>query len=89
MKSSPELDARLTNAFRRIAGRQPLDRDIAALRRAYDRQFALYKSDPDAAKAFVTVGATKRDESLNLSEHAALSAVCLGILNLDEALTRE
>ena len=89
LKSSPELDARLTHAFRRIAGRKPTDRDLVALRRAYDRQFALYKSDLDAAKALVSVGATKRDETLNLSEHAALAAVCLGILNLDEALTRE
>ena len=89
LKTSPELDARLTHAFRRIAGRQPTDRDLVALRRAYDRQFAIYKSDLDAAKALVSAGATKRDESLNLSEHAALSAICLGILNLDEALTRE
>ena len=89
LKSSPELDARLIHAFRRIAGRMPTDRDLVALRRAYDRQFAIYKTDLEGAKALVSVGAAKRDESLNLSEHAALSAVCLGILNLDEALTRE
>src|SRR4029079_7400348 len=32
---------------------------------------------------------SKRDEALDVGEHAALSAVCLAILNLDEALTRE
>jgi hypothetical protein len=35
------------------------------------------------------VGESKRDETLDVGEHAALSAVCLAILNLDEALTRE
>ena len=35
------------------------------------------------------MGASKRDETLDVAEHAALSAVCLAILNLDEALTRE
>jgi hypothetical protein len=89
MKSSPELDARLTHAFRRIVGRKPTVRDLVMLRRAYDRQFAIYNNDPEAAKAMVCVGAAKRDETVNLPEHAALSAVCLGILNTDEALTRE
>ena len=46
-------------------------------------------ADLDAAKVFLSVGTVLRDESLNVSEHAALTAVCLGILNLDEALTRE
>jgi hypothetical protein len=89
LKTSPDLDTRLTHAFRQVAGRKPLDQDLIALRRAYDRQLAIYKADADSAKALVTVGAAKRDESLNVTEHAALSAVCLGILNLDEALTRE
>jgi hypothetical protein len=35
------------------------------------------------------MGSSKRDESLDLSSHAGLSAVCLAIMNLDEAMTRE
>jgi hypothetical protein len=31
----------------------------------------------------------KQQPKLDAISHAALSAVCLGILNLDEALTRE
>jgi len=37
----------------------------------------------------VSVGESPRDESLDAAEHAALGGVCLGIFNLDEALTRE
>lgn len=89
LKASHDLDARLNFAFRRIAVRPVVERDLVVLRRAYARQLAIYNADHDAAKALVSVGAAKRDETLNLAEHAALSAVCLGILNTDEALTRE
>jgi len=72
-----------------VAGRPTSPADLAALRRAYERQVAVYQSDMDAARALVSVGAAPRDESLNPVEHAALSAVCLAILNLDESLCRE
>jgi hypothetical protein len=40
----------------------------------------------------VTVGELAkpdRDESLNPVDHAAMTVVCLTLLNLDEAMTRE
>ncbi len=89
MKSSPDLTARLSHAFRQVLGRKPSERDLAALQRAFDRQHAIYKADTEAAKSLLTVGASKRDESLQLADHAALASVCLAILNLDEALSRE
>ncbi len=87
--AEPRLDDRLSYAFRRVVGRLASDTDMKALRRAYERQFALYSNDIEGAKALVSVGAFKRNESLNVAEHAALSAVCLAILNLDESLSRE
>lgn len=89
MKASGELDGRLTDAFRRVAIRRPTDGDLAALRRLYQTQLALYRGDAAGAKALIGVGEAKRDESLDVAEHAALTAVCLAIFNLDEAQTRE
>lgn len=89
MIASPGLDARLTDAFRRIACRVPRDSDLAILRRAYERQAAFYHVDRKAAVAALTVGAWPRNESLDAAEHAAMTAVCLAILNLDESLSRE
>lgn len=89
LKSSPDLAARLAHAFRQVLGRKPTDRDLAALQRAFERQHAIYKADAEAAKSLLAVGASKRDESLNVTDHAALATVCLAILNLDEALCRE
>jgi len=89
MVASPDTDGRLAFAFRRVLGRQPKDSDLAALRRMVERQRTFYQTDAKAAEAVVSIGSAPRDPKLDVAEHAALSAVCLGILNLDEALTRE
>jgi hypothetical protein len=89
MKADTCLDDKLTYAFRQVLGRKPSEGDLGALRRAYEKQATIFAKDPEAARSFLAVGASKRDESLDACEHAALSAVCLAIFNLDEALTRE
>lgn len=88
-KAFPDVDSRLLRAFRQVLGRAPTERDRAILLRAYEKQLAVYSANADAAKALLSVGEAARDESLNVAEHAAMTAVCLAILNLDEALTRE
>jgi hypothetical protein len=88
-KASSDVETRLTRAFRQVLGRTPTERDRAILVRAYEKQLAVYSADAEAAKALLSVGEAARDESLNSAEHAAMTAVCLAILNLDEALTRE
>jgi len=89
MKSDDSLEKRLTSAFRHVLCREPTDDDAKRLRSAYEKQVTIYKSDLDAARALIGVGAAPSDDSLNAADHAALTAVCLGILNLDEAVTRE
>lgn len=89
LKEPGTVEDRLAAAFRRVVGRPATDADRAALRRAYDRQSAIYQADPAAAAALLAVGARPRDSSVNPVEHAALAAVCLAILNLDEAQCRE
>jgi hypothetical protein len=89
MVAAADTDARLAFVFRRVLGRTPTDYDMTTLRRMVDRQLSLYRGDAEAAKQLVSVGESTRDESLDLAAHAALSSVCLGIFNLDEALMRE
>jgi hypothetical protein len=87
--ASASLDGRLTFAFRRVLGRKPTAYDLEALERMHGRQLAVYRADAEAAKHFLGVGESPRNESLDVAEHAALTGVCLAIFNLDEALTRE
>ncbi|MFT7638666.1 MAG: hypothetical protein ACI9G1_000391 [Pirellulaceae bacterium] len=89
LKADETLDGRLNLAFRRVCCRAPSERDLEHLRRAYHKQLEIFTDNPDAAKALLSTGQTARDDTLNAVEHAALTAVCLGVLNLDEALTRE
>lgn len=89
LKAEGNVAGRLEIAFRRVLGRAATEADLNALQRAYDRQAAIYKANPEAARGLLSVGATPRDETLDPAEHAALSAVCLAILNLDEAQCRE
>jgi hypothetical protein len=72
-----------------VLSRAPAPQDLEALRRLFEKQAAIYRADAANAQELLAVGAAPRDESLDVSEHAALSSVCLAILNLDEALTRE
>lgn len=82
-------DERLAFAFRQVVGRRPSDREIGLLRRAYDKQLAIFQAAPAEADKSLAVGAATRDAKIPAVEHAALAAVALGVLNLDEALTRE
>jgi hypothetical protein len=88
MENASETDAQLTYAFRRVLARVPAEKDLAILRRALDRQLQLYEADSKAAEEIVKVGAAPPAKDLPVTRHAALAAVCLGLFNLDESLTR-
>lgn len=89
LKESDPLDEQLASAFRRVLCRAASASELNRLRAAYEKQLAIYRNDPEAAKALLAIGAAPRDPALDVPQHAALTMVCLGILNLDEALTRE
>ncbi|WP_254509580.1 PSD1 and planctomycete cytochrome C domain-containing protein [Anatilimnocola floriformis] len=89
LKDGGELDAQLAGVFRRVLCREAKSSEINRLKAAYEKQLVIYRADAEAAKSLLSVGAAPREETLDAAQHAAMTAVCLGILNLDEALTRE
>lgn len=89
LQTSARLDERLRSAAESILCRPINDRELAMLTAAYDKQLAMFTKDPEACKALLSVGESKRNESLPATELAALTQVCLAVLNLDESLTRE
>jgi hypothetical protein len=84
-----DVDGRITYAFRRVLGRRPTDRDLGILRGAFAKQKAIYTADAKAAAEVTKVGAAPAAANLPVTDHAAMTAVCLALFNLDEALTRE
>jgi hypothetical protein len=80
---------RLEVAFRLATARRPAADERAILLDAFARLKAVYAADKQAAVKLLRVGESPRDESLDAAEHAAYTAVCTLILNLDETLTRQ
>jgi len=81
--------ARLDLAFRRALARTPKEPERRVLLSGLRRLHGEFAARPEDAKKLLKVGESKRDESLDPVEHAAWTSLCLSILNLDEAVTRE
>jgi hypothetical protein len=82
-------EARLSNAFQRVNCRPPVPAETARLLAGLNRQRQLYSANPDAATQLLAVGHATRTPAIPAEEHAAWTAICLAILNLDQSLTRE
>jgi Protein of unknown function (DUF1553)/Protein of unknown function (DUF1549)/Planctomycete cytochrome C len=89
MQTHAEVPEQLQIAFQRIVCRDAKADELARLTTAWEKQHAIFSSDTKAAGDFLSIGAAPRDMTLDAAKHAALTAVCLAIFNLDEALTRE
>jgi hypothetical protein len=80
---------RLAYGFRQATARKPADAELKVLTKLYERQLENYRKNPEGAKKLLAVGEAKRNESLDVAEHAAYTMVANLILNLDEAITKE
>jgi Protein of unknown function (DUF1553)/Protein of unknown function (DUF1549)/Planctomycete cytochrome C len=81
-------EERLAYLFRLATGRKAEARELAELMSAYRDHLAVYSKDATAAKKLISVGETKPDGNLNVSEVAALTMVANMVLNLDEVLSK-
>jgi hypothetical protein len=81
---------RLTHAFRLATARRPDANELAVVTRVFQAHLEEYKSDTEAAKKLLDVGAKKGDLSgVDPSELAAYTMAASLILNLDETITKE
>ena len=87
--TSNDLNHRLQTAFAIILGREPTETEKPLLNRLIQHQLELYQKNPEAAASLLKTGASTRNESIPAIEHAALTAACLGLYNLDAAMTRD
>lgn len=85
--SSPS--ERVAYGFRLCTARVPVEREINVLVELYGKQLDHYRSDRDAAVKLLSVGDSKRDESLEPAEFAAWTMMANLLLNLDETITKE
>ena len=80
--------AKLVYAFRLCTGRAPSERELAILEKSLNRHLEKYKADKGAAEKLVAVGEYARAKELDVSVHAAWTAVCNVMLNMDETISK-
>jgi Protein of unknown function (DUF1553)/Protein of unknown function (DUF1549)/Planctomycete cytochrome C/Concanavalin A-like lectin/glucanases superfamily len=89
MKQHAAPEPRLALAWRLAAARSPSPAELKVLRAALERHHEHYRDHRAAALKLVSTGESPRDQKHDIAEHAAYSAVCNLILNLDEVITKE
>ena len=82
-------EARIIQAAKLVLSREPSDKEMVILRRSLQRGLDHFKKDEEAAKQFLSHGASVRNEKIPVGEHAAWATLCLNLLNLDETLNKE
>ncbi len=81
--------ARLEQAFRLVTARKPSAPEKQILTARLTRLRAQYSGDKEAALKLLAVGESRRNEQLDTASHAAWTALCSLLLNLDEVVTKE
>jgi len=87
LEKTPET--RLALAWRLAATRSPSPLEMKIIAASLDRHHAHYSANREAALKLIATGESPRNQKLNVAEHAAYTAVCNLILNLDEVITKE
>ncbi|WP_395744402.1 PSD1 and planctomycete cytochrome C domain-containing protein [Prosthecobacter sp.] len=87
--SRGDEDAALRQAFRAVMCREPAVAEAALLKAQLGKLRQQQAGDRAAAVKLLGVGESKRDESIDPVEHAAWTSLCLMLLNVDEAVTKE
>ena len=82
-------EQRTALGFRLVTARWPTPEEKEVLLSGFHRNWDRYQKDRKAALKLVSVGESKRNEELDVSELAAYTTVASLILNLDEVVSRE
>jgi len=89
LKANGDANEAIHSAFKRVLAREPKADEMNVLKQAFEKQIKHFQNDAAAAQAILSIGSAPRDTALLAEQHAAVTAVCLAIMNLDEALTRQ
>jgi hypothetical protein len=82
------IEDQITYAYRAATGHRPKPIALETLKEAFNEEYEVFKADEERAKKLLSIGESKRDESINAATHAAMTIVSSMILNLDSTLTR-
>ncbi|MFG0255383.1 MAG: DUF1553 domain-containing protein, partial [Rhodopirellula sp. JB053] len=84
--STSDQTARIDDAFLRLTGRHPNQRELEILVNQLRSEREYFANNRDAAVDFIKIGESQPDADLDPVELAATTAVCQTILNLDATI---
>ena len=79
----------VNRAFELATGRPADDLRQQVMKKAYDKQKAVFDQNPAQADQLLAMGDSPREKSIDAKEHATWTVLASMILNLDETLNRE
>ena len=88
LEAGDSLAARIVLAYRLATAHRPSFKTLKILKAAYEEELAIFRKDPARAAKLLKVGESKRDETIDAAEHAALTIITSMILNLDATVTK-
>ena len=88
LEQADSVPEQIALAYRLTTGLRASEGAIGLLQQGYEQELAVFQADGERAKKLLAIGDSKRNESLDAAQHAAMTVVCSLILNLDVTLTR-
>lgn len=82
-------DVRLEHAFRLATARKPTVMEKQVLTASLSRLRTQYANDKEGASKLLSIGESKHSGKIEGTAHAAWTALCSLLLNLDEVVTKE
>jgi hypothetical protein len=89
LECSDSPEERIRFAYQWATSRSPTPDETVIVKELLDDNLAYFTSDSEAAVKLLSVGESKRDDSLDAAEHASWTMVASTLLNLDETVTKQ
>ena len=84
-----DFPGQVNRAFELATGRPADNLRQQVMKKAYDKQKAVFEQNPAQADQLLAMGDSPREKSIDAKEHATWTVLASMILNLDETLNRE
>jgi len=84
-----DFPGQVNRAFELATGRPADNLRQQVMKKAYDKQKAVFDQNPAQADQLLAMGDSPREKSIDAKEHATWTVLASMILNLDETLNRE
>ena len=88
IRESDNPTQQLREAFLILTSREMNDQEREILLSRYAHLKQQFATDEQSALALLSIGEAKRDESIDVAQLAAMTAICNTLMNLDEVLSR-